>query len=54
MSEYIWITLIGAYIPIILSLNRITQNTRQMEKNTTEMLEKMKRVDSIIEKIREN
>jgi hypothetical protein len=53
MNEYLWITLLWGYVPILLSLNKITKNTTQLEKNTDEMLKKMNKVDLLIEKIRE-
>jgi len=54
MNEYFLITLMLGYIPLIRILNGIHKNTSNMEKNTSQMLEKMKKVDSLIEKLRES
>jgi hypothetical protein len=54
MNEYLLFTLILGYIPLIRILNGIHKKTSNMEKSTSQMLEKMKKVDSIIEKIRES
>jgi hypothetical protein len=54
MNEYFLITLMLGYIPLIRILNGIYKNTSNMEKSTSQMFEKMKKVDSLIEKLRES
>jgi len=54
MNEYLLFTLLMGYIPLMRILNGIHKNTSNMEKSTSQMLDKMKKVDSLIEKLRES
>jgi len=52
MDEYLPVLILLGYIPLMRALNAIRINTTELEKNTFEMLEKMKKLDSLIEKLK--